>query len=141
MVSTTSEVGGGNTPNALAARKNQPKPNNKKSMGFKGDAKAESVLHGKVVTSRSNQVGQIIALVLNLSSYIGDKSFPHWAESFCIMLRKTRDNFMPADVGRGSYGTAVAGVFVWNGNVIDEEDQYNRDMKIWDRSLTSGVSQ
>ena len=56
MVSTT-EVGGGNTPNGLAARKNQPKPNNKKPMGFKGDAKAESVLHGKVITSGSNQSG------------------------------------------------------------------------------------
>ena len=76
MVSTT-EVGGGNTPNGLAARKNQSKPNNNKSVGFKGDAKAESVLHGKVITSGSNQAGQIIALVLNLSSYIGDKSFPH----------------------------------------------------------------
>ena len=56
------------------------------------------------------------------------------------MLRKTRDNFMPADVSRGAYGTLVAGVSVWNGNVIDEEDQYNRDMKIWDRSVTSGIS-
>ena len=52
------------------------------------------------------------------------------------MLRKTRDDFMPADVGRGTYGTVVAGVFVWNGNVIDEEDRYNRDTKIWDRSVT-----
>ena len=59
MVSTT-EVGGGNTPNGPAARKNQPKPNNKKSVGFKGDAKAESVLHGKIITSGSNQAGQII---------------------------------------------------------------------------------
>ena len=48
---------------------------------------------------------------------------------------------MPADVGRGAYCTLVAGVFVWNGNVIDEEDQYNRDMKIWDRSVTLGISQ
>ena len=40
MVSTT-EVGGGNTPNGLAARKNQPKSNNKKPVGFKGDAKVK----------------------------------------------------------------------------------------------------
>ena len=91
-------------------------------MGFKGDAKAESILHGKFITSGSNQVGQIIALVSNLSSYIWDKSFPRWAESFQTMLSKTRDNFMPADVGRGAYSTLVAGVFVWNGNVIDDED-------------------
>ena len=110
-------------------------------MGFKGDAKAESVLHGKVITSGSNQAGQIIALVSNLSSYIGDKSFPHWVESFHTMLRKTRDDFTSTDVGRGAYGAIVAGVFVWNGNVIDEEDQRNRDMKIWDRSVTSGISQ
>ena len=31
--------------------------------------------------------------------------------------------------------------FVWNGSALDEEDQYNRDMKIWDRSVTLGISQ
>ena len=110
-------------------------------VGFKGDTKTESVLHGKVITSGSNQAGQFIALVSNLSSYIADKSFSHWAESFRTMLRKTRDNFMPADVGKGAYVTLVAGVFVWNGNVIDEEDRYNRGIKIWDISVTSGISQ
>ena len=53
MVSTT-QVGGGNTPNGSAARKNKPKPNNRKHMGFKGDAKVESVLHMKVITSGPN---------------------------------------------------------------------------------------
>ena len=77
MVSTTCKVGEGNTPNGPAARNNQPKPNNKKPVGFKGDAKAESVLHRKVITSRSNQAGQIITLVPNVSSYIEDKRFPH----------------------------------------------------------------
>ena len=48
---------------------------------------------------------------------------------------------MPADVGRGAYGILVADDFVWNDNVIDEEDRYNRDMKIWDRSVTSGIGQ
>ena len=88
MVSTTEVGGGGKTPNGPTARKNQSKPNNKKPVGFKGDAKAESVLHGKVITSGSNQAGQIIALVANLSSFIGDKSFPHWAESIRLMQRK-----------------------------------------------------
>ena len=48
---------------------------------------------------------------------------------------------MSADVGRGAYGAIVVGVSIWNGNIIDEEDQYNRDMKIWDRSVTLGISQ
>ena len=77
MVSTTEVGGGGKTPNNSAARKNHPKPNNKKLVGFKGDAKAESVPHGKVIPSVSNQAGQIIALVSNLSSFIEDKSFLH----------------------------------------------------------------
>ena len=48
MVSTTEVAGrGGNTRNSPAAKKNQPKPNNKKTVGFKGDAKVESVLHAK----------------------------------------------------------------------------------------------
>ena len=126
----------------MAAGKNKPKPNNKKQVGSTGDAKAESVLHGKVITSRSNQSGQIIVIVAALPSFIGDKGFPNWAKSFCVMRRKTRDDFMSADVGRTTYGTVnQAGVFVWNGNALDTEDQYNRDMKIWDRSVTSGISQ
>ena len=56
MVSTT-EVGGGNTPNSQASRKNQPKPSNKKPVEFTGDAKAESILYQKVITSGANQAG------------------------------------------------------------------------------------
>ena len=41
----------------------------------------------------------------------------------------------------GAYDAMVARVIVWNGNVINEEDQYKRDIKIWDRSVTSGISQ
>ena len=142
MVSTTEVGGGGNTHNGPIARKNQSKPNNKNPVRFKGDAKAEIVLHGKVNTSGSNQAVQIIALVSNLSSFIGDKSFPHWAESIHLMQRKTQPDFMPANVGRSAYGTVTqASVLVWNGNVLDTKDQYNRDMKIWDRSVTSGINQ
>ena len=56
MVSTTKVAGrGGNTRNGPAAKKNQPLPNNKKAVGFKGDAKVESVLHVKVITGGSSQ--------------------------------------------------------------------------------------
>ena len=141
MVSTTEVGGGGKTPNnSSTAKKNQSKPNNKKPVGFEGDAKAESALHGKVITNSSNQAGQIIALVATLSSFIGDKSFPHWAESIRIMQRKTRPDFMPANVGRSTYGAMVAGVFVWNGDALDTEDEYNRDMKALERSVTSGIN-
>ena len=81
-------------------------------MGFKGDAKEKSVLHEKFITSGSNQAGQIIALVLNLSSYIGDKSFSHYAESIRLMQRKIQSDFKPADVGRSTYGAINGGVFV-----------------------------
>ena len=141
MVSTT-EVGGGNTPNSQAAKKNKPKPNyNKKSNGFKGDAKTESALNGKVINSGSNQAGQIIDLTESLSSFIGDKSFPHWAESIRLMQRSTEASFMPANVGRSTYGAIVAGVFVWNGNALDTEDEYIRDMKIWEKNVTAGINQ
>ena len=140
MVSTTEVGGGDKTPNnSSAARKNQPKPNNKKPVGFKGDTKAESVLHAKVITSGLNQSGQIIVIVAALPSFIGDKSFPHWAESIRTMHRKTQDDFMPADVGRSSYCAMVVGVFVWNGNALDTGDKYNRAMKVWDRCVTSGI--
>ena len=143
MVSTT-EVRGGNTPKGLAARKNQPKPNNKKPVGFKGDAKAKSVLHGKVVTSGSNQVGQIIALVSNWSSYIGDKSFSHWAESFRTMLRNSRDDFMPADVGRGSYGGIIAGVLygtvMWSMRKTNTIEIWRYGIEVWHQGSISGTT-
>ena len=139
MISTIEVGGGGNTRNGPVARKNQP--NNQKLVGFKGDAKAERVLHGRFVTNGSNQAGKIIAFVLNLSSYTGDTSFPNWAESIRPMQRKTQSDFMPADVGRSTYGAINSGVFVWNRNALDTEDQYNRDMKIWDRSVILGTSQ
>ena len=141
MVSTTEVGEGGKTLNGLTVRENQSKPNNKKPVGFKGNAKVESVLHGKVITSGSNQAGQIIALITNLSSFIGDKIFPHWAESICLMQRKTQPNFMSANIGRSAYSTVTqAGVFVWNGNALDTEDEYNRDMKALERSVTSGIN-
>ena len=89
MVSTTETVGkGGNTRNGSAANKNQPKPNNKKQVGFKGDEKVESTLHLKVITSGSNQSGQIITLVVSLLTYVGEKGYPHWADSIRLMDRK-----------------------------------------------------
>ena len=129
MVSST-EVGGDNTPNSQAAKKNQPRPNNKKSNGFKGDAKTESALNGKVIISGSSQAGQLISLTESLSRFIGDKGFPHWAESIRLMQRSTEGDFMPANVGRSAYGAIVAGVFVWYGNALDTEDEYTRAMKI-----------
>ena len=123
MVSTTEVAGkGDNTYNGLEANKNQPKPNNKKAVGFKGDAKAESVLHAKVITGGSSQAGQIIVLISSLLTYIGEKGYPHWAESLRLMERKLQDNFILADVGRSTYGAMNAAnlhVFVWNGpNVL-----------------------
>ena len=32
----------------------------------------------------------------------------------------------------------IAGVFTWNGDAIDIEDKYNRDMKILERKTTAG---
>ena len=113
MVSTTEAGGCSKTPNnSSTAKKNQSKPTNQKSVGFKGDAKAERVLHEKVITNGSNQARQIIALVATLSSFFGDKSFPHWAESIRLMQRKRQDDFIPANIGRSAYGAMAAGVFV-----------------------------
>ena len=101
MVSTTEVAGkGGNTCNGSAANKNQPKPNNKKAVGFKGDAKTESFLHAKVITGGSSQAGKIIVLVSSLSTYVGEKGYPHWADSLRLVERYDQDYFMPTDVGR-----------------------------------------
>ena len=52
------------------------------------------------------------------------------------MEKKDQDIFMPATVNRRTYGTVIAGVFTWNGDVLDTEDEYNRNMKIWERNTT-----
>ena len=47
---------------------------------------------------------------------------------------------MPADVGRTAYGTVnQAGIFVWNGNAIETEDDYNRAIRVRDRCTSSGI--
>ena len=57
------------------------------------------------------------------------------------MQRKPQPDFIPADVGRSTYCTVTqAGVFVCNGNALDTKDKYNRSMKVWDRSVTSGIN-
>ena len=55
--------------------------------------------------------------------------------------RKVQDDFMVATVHRRTYGTVIAGVFTWNGDALDREDEYNRDMKIWERNETAGIKQ
>ena len=58
------------------------------------------------------------------------------------MERKDQDHFMPADVGRSTYGAMnAANVFVWNENALETEDWYTQDMKVWDKSVSAGISQ
>ena len=47
---------------------------------------------------------------------------------------------MPTAPHKRNYSTVDAhGVFVWRANALDTEEDYNRDYKIWDRSLTAGI--
>ena len=51
---------------------------------------------------------------------------------------------MPVNVGRSAYGAMNATnppVFVWNGNALDTEDRYNRDMQVWNRSVSAAINQ
>ena len=140
MVSST-EVGSGNTPNRQAAWKNKPKPGNQVPR-FSGAATSDNVLHGKIITTGSNQDGQLITLVKAIPSYIGVKHYPEWAESFHIMTRKNEDEFMPTAPRKRNYVTVDAhGVFVWRANALDTEEDYERDYKILERSLAAGIKQ
>ena len=64
---------------------------------------------------------------------MGKKNPPH--------TRKTQYDFIPVTVGRSAYGIITACVCTLNGYVIDTEDKYNRDIKIWERSATAGFRQ
>ena len=138
MVSIT-EVDG-DKPNRQAAWKNKPKSKNK-NLNFTGATKSDSVLFQKITTSKTSQTGQIITIVEYLPSYIGNKGYAEWAESICLMERKIQDDFILAIVNRRAYGTVITSVFTWNGNALDTEDEYNRDVKIWEISATVGIKQ
>ena len=62
-------------PTARQPEKNKPKSDKKKPMEFTGDAKVDIVFYQKVIRSEPNQVGQIVSIVSNLSSYIRNKGF------------------------------------------------------------------
>ena len=137
MTATTSQA---------AAKKKQP-TSGIKTVTFKGDAKAESILHLKVITNGSGQSGQIIALVGVLSSYYGDKQFSDWAESIKNNTRKDQRAFMPTRISRSNYGDftgADADVFTYHGNTpaerMDEEDQYRSDELLWESTFKAGIN-
>ena len=107
---------------------------------FNGAANSDNVLHGKVITTGTNQDGQIITLVKAIPSYIGIKHYTEWAERFHSMTRKTEADFMTTKPRKQDYGTVDAlGVFTWRAFALDTEEDYNRDLKIWDRNLTAGI--
>ena len=93
MVSTT-EVGGNKTPNSKANCKNKPKPGTQVSK-ITGAATSNNVLHNKIITTGTNQDGQIITLVEAIPSFIVIHRYGEWAESFCSMERKIEADFMP----------------------------------------------
>ena len=143
MVSAT-EVGGNKTPGSKTnwnKNKNKPKPGNQVSR-FNGAATSDNILHGKVITTGANQDGQIIKLVKAIPSYIGINHYADWAESFRSMTRKTEVDCMPTEPQKQDYSTVDAlGVFHWRVFALDMEVDYNRDLKIWHRSLTAGIKQ
>ena len=55
------------------------------------------------------------------------------------MEMKDQDDFMPAIFNRRNYGTVIGGVFTWNADVLDTEDKYNRDLKIWERNVAAEI--
>ena len=109
---------------------------------FTGAATSDNVLHNKVITTGTNQDGQIITLVKAIPSFIGINHYAEWAESFCSMERKIEAVFMPTAPRKQDYGTVDDnGIFHWRPNTLDIEEDYNRDYKTWDKNLTAGMKQ
>ena len=141
MVSAT-DVAGDNNPNSKANwNKNKPKPG-PQVQKFSGAATSDNVLHGKVVTTGLNQDGQLIILVKALPSYIGTNHYADWTESFHTMTCKTKAEFMTTKPRKRDYGKINAlDAFHWRVPALDSEEDYNRDLKIWDRNITAGIKQ
>ena len=138
MVSSTDV--GGDKPNSKANwKKNKPKPRNQ-VLRFYCDTTSDTVLHIKVITNRSNQDGQIIALCKSFPSHIASEHYPDWTDSFRTMTRKTRADFIPTSPTKRAYGADNAhGDFQWRVPALDTEEEYNSDRTIWDRSLAAGI--
>ena len=135
------DVGGDNKPiNKANWNKNKLKPGNQISR-FTGSATLDSAFHNKVITSGTNQDGQIIALLEAIPSYIGTNQYLDRAKSFHRMERKLEAQFMPTAPRRRDYRTVdAAGVFNWRPDAFDREEDYKRDCKIWDKIFKLEVS-
>ena len=140
MVSAT-DVGGDKSNSKANWNKNKPNLGSQVPK-FSGAATSDNVLHGKVITTGANQDRQLITLVKAIPSYIGINHYADWAKSFRSMTRKTEADFMTTKSRKRDYGTVDAlGVFHWRAPALDTEEDYNRDLKIWDRNLTAGIKQ
>ena len=117
MVSATDV--GDDKPNSKANWENKPKPGPQVPK-FSGAVTSDNFLHGKVITTGSNQDEQLITLVKALPSYIGTNQYANWARSFCSMTRKTQANFMMIEPRRQDYGTVDAlDALHWRAPALD----------------------
>ena len=58
------------------------------------------------------------------------------------MERKSEADFMSTAVRKRDFGTVdAAGVFHWRSDVLDTEEEYNRDYKIWNINVSTGIKQ
>ena len=132
---------GGCKPNSKANWKNKPKSGTHVSK-FTGAATSESVLHNKIIISGTNQDRQIFKLVEAIPSFISTNHYANWAESFRNRDHKLYANFIPTAPCKQDCGTVnAAGVFQWQPNTLDTEEDHNRDYKTWDKYLTAGIKQ
>ena len=121
--------------------KNKAKPGNQVTK-FGGAATSDNVLHGKVITTGANQDGQTITFIKAILSYIGINHYADWAESFLSMTWKTEANFMMTKPRKEDYGMVdTLDVFYWRAPALETEEDYHRDLKIWDNNLTAGKKQ
>ena len=58
------------------------------------------------------------------------------------MTQKTQADLMTTEPRKQDYGTVDAlDAFHWRAPALDTEEDYNRDVKIWDKNLTAGIKQ
>ena len=129
MLSAT-EIGDNKTLDGKADwnNKNKSMPGNQVTQ-FGGATTSNNVLHGKVITTGSNQDRKIITLLKAIPSYIGINYYADWAESFRSMTWKSEADFMTTEPRKQDYGTVDAlGVFHWRAPALDTEEDYHRNI-------------
>ena len=134
---------GGNYKLSTGNNTKKPKPTGprKGTSGFKGDAKSNIALFGKMIISGPNQPAQLISIGHVLSSYVGQTKCLHWDQYLRDMVNtRNQDFFMPTRTNIALYDRVAADDIFTFAN-FNRKNDYTKDKELWKQELSSTVKE